>query len=166
MPIFFFFSGYLLFIKTDEFCREEYYGKIKSRLNSLLVPYIFWAIFGVTLYGLLATLPYTKQIFGNGYFEFSWRYIGEQITGLKLVDGVHIFQIGYHLWFLRDLFFYGNPQPSILSCFAQQTLAHMAYDCCLDFSGATPWLREMEINTTSFIFLAWELISVSIILTF
>lgn len=152
VPIFFFFSGYLFFIKTDEFCREEYYGKIKSRLNSLLVPYIFWAIFGVTLYGLLATLPYTKQIFGNGYFEFSWRYIGEQITGLKLVDGVHIFQIGYHLWFLRDLFFMVILSPLFYLALRNRRWLIWLMIAVWIFSGATPWLREMEINTTSFIF--------------
>lgn len=152
VPLFFFFSGYLFFIKTDEFCRKEYYGKIKSRLNSLLVPYLFWTVFGVILYGLLATLPYTKQIFGNGYFEFSWRYIGEQITGLKLVDGVHIFQMGYHLWFLRDLLLLVILSPLFYLALHNRRWPIWLMIAVWIFPWAIPWLRHLEINTTSFIF--------------
>lgn len=152
VPIFFFFSGFLFFIKTDEFSRKEYYGKIKSRVNSLLVPYLFWTIFGVVIYGLLATLPWTKQIFGNGYFEFSWRYIGEQITGIKLVDGVHIYQMGYHLWFLRDLLLMVIISPLFYLVLRKRRWPIWLFIAVWVFAGAIPWLRNTELNITSFIF--------------
>lgn len=104
VPMFFFFSGYLFFCKVNTFSKEIYYDKVRSRVRSIVVPYLFWALLGVCLYGVLATLPFTKTVYGHGYFSLSWRYIGEQITGFKLVDGEHIYQMGYHLWFLRDLF--------------------------------------------------------------
>lgn len=104
VPMFFFFSGYLFFCKVNTFSKEIYFKKVKSRTRSILIPYLFWVLLGVCLYGILATLPFTKNVYGHGYFSLTWRYIGEQITGLKLVDGEHIYQMGYHLWFLRDLF--------------------------------------------------------------
>lgn len=150
VPIFFFFSGYLFFFKIDNLSTEIYKKKLKSRIRTLLIPYLFWTLFGVVVYGILANLPYTRQIFGNGNFEFSWRYIGEQITGLKLVDGEHIYQMGYHLWFLRDLLLMVIISPLFYIAVRNRRIAMSVFFVILWCAG--PVLCNIEINTTGIVF--------------
>jgi fucose 4-O-acetylase-like acetyltransferase len=49
MPLFFLISGYLL---GEPQCFREVWPKIKSRMLSLLVPYVFWVLFWYGLYTL------------------------------------------------------------------------------------------------------------------
>ncbi len=41
VPLFFFISGFLFFYKT-EWSKEAYISKLRKRVKSLLVPYLFW----------------------------------------------------------------------------------------------------------------------------
>ena len=152
VPLFFFFSGYLFFAKTEKLTKEIYYKKLKSRVKSLLVPYLFWTLLGVVIYGLLANLPYTRNIFGKGNFELSWRYIGEQITGLKLVDGEHTYQIEYHLWFLRDLFLMVIISPLIYIAVKNKKQLMPVFLIILWIIGPVLSLGTTGINTSSFVF--------------
>ena len=42
VPLFFFISGFLFFYKTEAFTKEVYAKKLKKRVHTLLIPYIFW----------------------------------------------------------------------------------------------------------------------------
>ena len=153
VPMFFFFSGYLFFFKTQEITTEIWIKKLKTRLKSLFIPYLFWTLLGVIVYGLLANLPWTKSLFGNGYFELSWRYIGEQLTGLKLVDGEHIYQMGYHLWFLRDLLLMVIISPIFYISLKNNHIGIAVLLIAIWIgSPLIHFFADININSTSFIF--------------
>jgi fucose 4-O-acetylase-like acetyltransferase len=47
VPVFFFISGFLFFYSVD-FNTDVYKRKIKSRVKTLLIPYIIWNTFAIT----------------------------------------------------------------------------------------------------------------------
>lgn len=153
VPIFFFFAGYLFFRKVEKFDKKAYFAKIRSRFQSLMIPYLFWACIGVAVYGLLATLPYTSHFFGNGNFNFSSNYILENITGLKLVDGIHIYQMGYHLWFLRDLFVMCLISPLFYWAYRTNSVWKIYALCLLWIAGVSiPYLNSWGFNNSAIVF--------------
>lgn len=55
VPLFFIFSGYLLFNKTTAYTTQVYLAKLKSRCRTLLVPYVVWNMIAVGVYNLSAS---------------------------------------------------------------------------------------------------------------
>ena len=45
VPIFFIISGYLLFLKVEEYSKQVYVGKMRKRWHSLVIPYLTWNVF-------------------------------------------------------------------------------------------------------------------------
>jgi len=107
VPLFFFISGFLFFYKTATFSTEIYLQKLKKRVRSLLIPYIFWNLL-VILFLLLA------QTFLSGSLVSGRNKL---ITDYSLLDWLWSFwdtsQVNPHLnkslpinspfWFIRDL---------------------------------------------------------------
>ena len=100
VTLFFFFSGYLFFYKNQEsFTMRDYGTKLKKRVRSLFVPYIFWTVV-VLMYFALAHkfLPQLINPEFNNVYNFTaeewirafWDYPGGQ-------------PVCYQFWFLRDL---------------------------------------------------------------
>ncbi|MDE7161706.1 MAG: acyltransferase, partial [Anaeroplasmataceae bacterium] len=100
VPLFFFFSGYLFFLNTEErFTMGDYVGKLKKRTRSIFIPYIFWN--AVVL----------------GYFAFMHKFTPSlinpencnvyQYSALDLIRSFWDYPGGqpicYQFWFLRDL---------------------------------------------------------------
>lgn len=99
VPLFFFISGYLFFLKKD-----TYQNKWKKRFKSLVIPYIIWCIIGFLI-------PFVfQQVLGLGYLfkggeghlkpiaEFeAWDYL-KMFWNIR--DGLPILST---LWFLRNL---------------------------------------------------------------
>lgn len=56
VPLFFFLSGFLFFYKTATFSRTIYEEKIKKRIRTLLVPYLFWNLAVIAILFLSQTL--------------------------------------------------------------------------------------------------------------
>ena len=56
VPVYFFISGYLFFLGGN-FSFDKYFKKIKSRIKSLLFPYMIWNTIAVIM--LVAVLSYT-----------------------------------------------------------------------------------------------------------
>ena len=44
VPIFFIISGYLLFLKVEEYSKQVYVGKMRKRWHSLVIPYLAWNV--------------------------------------------------------------------------------------------------------------------------
>ena len=99
VPLFFFFSGFLFYYKTD-FNGITYAKKVKSRIQSLLIPYLIWNIFLLALYYFVQKIPDINALFSGEK---------ERIADFSVVDYLHAFGIGsdfpinYQFWFLRDL---------------------------------------------------------------
>lgn len=94
VPLFFVFSGYLFFYKNRSFTSGTYFMKLKKRVRSLLVPYLFW----ITLLAL--------------YYVILDRFVLEEPLYLTSVDGLYSifynfnktgYPISIQFWYIRDL---------------------------------------------------------------
>lgn len=99
VPLFYVFSGYFFFYNTSSFTVNDYLGKLKKRVKTLLIPYIFWNLAVIAFYFAAQTfLP--SMMSGNNklivdytlvdWFRAFWNYNNEM-------------PISYQLWFIRDL---------------------------------------------------------------
>jgi len=107
VPLFFFISGFLFFYGTEGFSIQLYLKKLKSRIRSLLVPYIVWN-FVVLLFFILA------QTFLTGNFVSG---VNKPIVNYSVMDWLWSFWDTSHInphvektlpvnspfWFIRDL---------------------------------------------------------------
>ena len=106
VPLFFFFSGYLFFYRSDGFDWRTYAGKLKRRACTLLVPYVFWNLLFIVLY-LSAELLFPGLMSGRNkpvadYSATDWSWAFWDIRHINPeVDGA--FPINPPLWFIRDL---------------------------------------------------------------
>lgn len=94
VPMFFCISGYLFFLNFSG-TRIDFCIKYIKRAKSLLLPYLFWSIWGLSFYFCLQLFPqskafFTKELIVNYSFQ-------------KILDTIFINPIPYQLWFMRDL---------------------------------------------------------------
>lgn len=98
IPLFFAISGYLFFLKTDKGL-VSVIKKMKSRVRSLLLPYILWNIWFELVYVLLYFTPQISSFVNSDIVE---KIINQNVwTTLVMVfwePG------GFHLWFIKYLF--------------------------------------------------------------
>lgn len=114
VPLFFIFSGYLLFKNINEYSKDIYIAKLRKRWNSLVVPYFLWIILMVSwsqMFILKDILfhgePWTEilEYFReNGYLRLFW----DSCTWEKRTTwlGVMTQMSGPVLlpfWYMRDL---------------------------------------------------------------
>lgn len=114
VPIFFIISGYLLFLKVEEYNKIVYISKLLKRWHSLVIPYLSWIILFIlwTLMFkvggiLLHSKPWTgilEYFQENSYLHMLWdsSVWGERITWL----GMETHNSGPVLlpfWYMRDL---------------------------------------------------------------
>lgn len=114
VPVFFIISGYLLFLKVEEYDKAIYISKLRKRLHGLVIPYVSWILLfvlwilmsklgGILLYGKpwMGIVDYFKE---NGYLHMFWdsSVWGERLTWL----GIKAHNSGPVLlpfWYMRDL---------------------------------------------------------------
>lgn len=114
VPIFFIISGYLLFLKVEEYNKIVYISKLRKRWHSLVIPYLSWIILFVlwTLMFkvggiLLHSKPWTgilEYFQEHSYLHMLWdsSVWGERVTWL----GIETHNSGPVLlpfWYMRDL---------------------------------------------------------------
>lgn len=98
VPLFFFISGFLFFYKTD-FTLHTYGQKLKRRVLSLLIPYLFWN-----------TLIFLLVLFTQLYIPSISPERDKLIVDYDWLDWLNLFwaeeggtPICYQFWFMRDL---------------------------------------------------------------
>lgn len=114
VPIFFIISGYLLFLKVEEYNKIVYISKLRKRWHSLVIPYLSWIILfvlwtlmfkvgGILLHSKPGTgiLEYFQE---HSYLHMLWdsSVWGERVTWL----GIETHNSGPVLlpfWYMRDL---------------------------------------------------------------
>ena len=101
VPLFFFISGFLFFYKTEAFSKEVYAKKLKRRVHTLLIPYIFWNL-AVALLFFLSEIFFSglmsgvhKAVHDYTFQDWLWAFWNVGIGGNQPINGP--------LWFLRDL---------------------------------------------------------------
>ena len=103
VPSFFFISGFLFFYRVS-FDRPTYHRKLKSRIRTLLIPYLIWNLVGFLLFSFkhlpvfahilpgIHAYPYNWQTFFDSFWAISW---DPKRTAISPINGP--------LWFIRDL---------------------------------------------------------------
>ena len=95
VPLFFIISGYLLFLNLKNGRLNTFLPKFKKRLKTLVVPYLFWSLYGLVFIFILQAIPISRPYFNNELIiEYSL---------LKLLNTIFIKPVPYQLWFVRDL---------------------------------------------------------------
>jgi surface polysaccharide O-acyltransferase-like enzyme len=103
-PLFFIISGYLFFVnitgQTYDFIR-----KVKKRFFTLIIPYLFWSVWGIMFYLLLQSFLPQSISFSRGLIM---DYGARQLLNTLFLD-----PIPYQLWYVRDLTVFAILSPII-----------------------------------------------------
>ncbi|NLL79590.1 MAG: acyltransferase [Clostridiales bacterium] len=97
VPLFFFISGYLLFIKP-----RPYKEVLKRKAKTLLLPYLLWNGLVLFLFWVGQTAPYVSAFFtdeNNRIADYSLYQWVDAFLGLNYQG----YPAAYQLWFIRDL---------------------------------------------------------------
>lgn len=94
VPLFMVFSGYLFYLSFDG-SLKSYGNKLKRRLFSLVIPYLFWSTFTFLLFF------FAQKFLGMGDF-FTTRN-GSNIDAWYLFDNIVLNSFDSPLWFCRYL---------------------------------------------------------------
>ena len=114
VPTFFFISGYLFFLKLQNWNWGVFGQKIKKRIRTVLIPYILWNVLtAVFLMLMLFASKHSIEPVWNFCSERGWGLMlwnngrfGESITFVTNIFGVPMHNaapIDGPLWFVRDL---------------------------------------------------------------
>ena len=169
VPIFFILSGYLFYLNTSG-TMAGFYIKIQKRARTLLIPFLFWSLFGIAFYFTLQSIPQTAVFFTKERVaDFSFQ---------KWLLTIFIHPIPYQLWFIRDLMVLVVVSPllylavkylkmlallpafllwfCLTNGFQNSSEALLFFMCGAYISIYKPNLLELQFRQTAiFIFLLW-----------
>jgi len=102
VPVFFLSSGFLFFYNTKEWNCETYGYKVKRRIKSLFLPYLFWCGLTLLIYFLVQSTSLGAAMFSvkdlpirdYGVTDFLNAFWATPKEGVPLL---------YPFWFIRDL---------------------------------------------------------------
>lgn len=99
VPLFFLMSGYLFFANF-RWSQQTFVHKLRTRIRSLLVPFLFWNILVLAFYAVVQNIPVLAP-----YFSRATTLISELplVDYPKVLIGIKGYPIAYHFWFIRDL---------------------------------------------------------------
>ena len=130
VPLFFLISGYLFFLNLKG-TAAEFKLKIKKRFNTLLIPYIFWSLWGMLIFIILQSLPQSKPFFNNSpILHFS---------ALQFLNTLLLDPLPYQLWFIRDLMMLVVVSPALY--FILKKLNYFAVIICI-----VPWIYDFTFH--------------------
>lgn len=99
VPVFFLISG-LLFFHGFTPSWAGYVDKWRSRVRTLLIPFLFWNLLTAGLFALAQSLPATRAYFSGASAELLSLSPTEFLAGLF---GIGRAPFSYPFWFIRDL---------------------------------------------------------------
>ncbi|MBQ9009207.1 MAG: acyltransferase [Clostridia bacterium] len=94
-PVFFTISGYLLFASVEHFTLSVYLEKIRGRLRSLVVPYLFWVLLWTGMGMLL------MKAFGNETFPILLEKLGDSPE--RALESIYFHPLPFQFWYIKDL---------------------------------------------------------------
>lgn len=101
VPCFFIISGFLFFNGVTRFDNKCYLGKLRSRIKTLLIPYLIWCTICAGLLYIKVTIfhmPGLGIFLDNGNVD--WMNL---IKGYWSVDGADGAPLAFAFWFIRNL---------------------------------------------------------------
>jgi hypothetical protein len=138
VPLFFMISGYLFFFGV--WSRDKYVDKLKRRLHTLLIPYLFWNLFTLVFFAVAQSFHSTQA------FAYSRRF--PPIHSFSFLDyinsmfGITVnYPISTQFWFIRDLMALVILAPGIHYLLARKSESPFIFIMsCLWFFGIWPLL--------------------------
>jgi surface polysaccharide O-acyltransferase-like enzyme len=100
VPLFFVFSGFLFF-QNYTYSWDNYKIKLRLRIKSLFVPYMFWNIMLIGLLILGESSGLLKNFISGRHKLISNYNLLDFLNGLFAITTVN--PEAYHFWFIRDL---------------------------------------------------------------
>lgn len=100
VPLFFFIAGYLFFYRTN-WSIGVYREKLRRRIRTLLIPYLFWNFLIIMLYFIAQTLPPTAELFSGANKLIRDYTFSDFIAAFW--QGNSGYPISFQFWFIRDL---------------------------------------------------------------
>ncbi|MCD0486854.1 acyltransferase [Pedobacter sp. MC2016-14] len=94
VPLFFLISGYLFFFNIKGTVQDFNY-KISKRLKTLFIPYLFWSLWGLFVFFMLQTIPFSRSFINMSLIK---DYPIKQLLTVIFLD-----PLPYQLWFVKDL---------------------------------------------------------------
>jgi surface polysaccharide O-acyltransferase-like enzyme len=94
VPFLFCISGFLFF-KSENYRLNLYSKQVKRRIQTLFIPYLIWAIWGIVFYYILQSFPESSEFFTKDNIR--------SFTIYDYLDKMLMNPIPYQLWFIRDL---------------------------------------------------------------
>ena len=122
VSLFFMLSAFLFYYNVDE---NNIIHKLKSRISSLIIPYLLWNLIGYIYFQLLALFPFIRQYYGGNIDAFSFSgMIKAMFTG------------DYNLvtWFLRNLIVYTFTFPVLYKIIKNKFVYNVTLIICLVLS--------------------------------
>ena len=99
VPAYMLMAGYFFFLGVDRGI-SGYLQKLKARVQSLLVPYLFWNFAVLAVFAVAQVEPHLSRCFSGAnprIFQFkAWDYVNAFL-------GTRTYPINGPLWFIRDL---------------------------------------------------------------
>jgi surface polysaccharide O-acyltransferase-like enzyme len=95
VPVFFIISGYLIF-KEGYLSKNLYIVKIKNRIKTLFIPFLFWSLLSIVIYFILQEIPQLQPFFSKELIK--------SLSFSEFLKLIFFKPIPYQLWFLRELF--------------------------------------------------------------
>lgn len=153
VPLFFFISGYLFFQKPDAiFSRKIYVCKLKRRVGSLLIPYLFWNLAALVFF-CLADLVFPEMRSGNTKSVINYDAADFLRAFYDTADADTSHPICLQLWFVRDLMVVVVASPLVWLLLWRLRLAGLAALGLLWFSDLSTGIDG--VSTVSFFFFSF-----------
>lgn len=101
VPSFFMVSGILFY---RDFTIKKYPKKLKSRLFSLIIPFLLWNLLRFLLFYCLGKLGITERLFNAPRLVFTWE---------NLIDAIFFYKYNLGFWFMYQLILFTILAPVI-----------------------------------------------------
>ena len=140
VPVFFIISGYLFFVRLEEWDNAVWIQKLRKRAKTILVPYLLWNIIAIC-FSLIMLYPIFILEGGDAPDMAGWY---QRIGGIRAFwDAAGGAPINYPLWFIRDLMVFVLLSPVIYLYVKKTAIVGLAVFYALyflDFLPAIPGL--------------------------
>jgi surface polysaccharide O-acyltransferase-like enzyme len=99
VPLSLIFAGFLLAQGFDG-SFGAYTKRLKSRVHTLLLPFLFWNLFALCIYALAQALPATATFMSGRHTPVASFQLRDYLQALLAIGGA---PIAYQFWFVKDL---------------------------------------------------------------
>lgn len=147
VPVFFFMSGFLFFYDF-KLSWLSYRSKLKNRVGTLLIPYLFWNLLMMLMFFIFQSVDATKVYF-SGSMQFVSTY--NVFDFINNLFGLNKPPISYQFWFIRDLMVLVLLSPLFYLAFSKflRAVIFLTFLICVYLFGVS-WLYIPSIDALLF----------------